>query len=159
MNESGTRQIAERWFGALTSGQIETALSCLDQNIEWVNYRIEPEYNDLMPWIGTYKGIDAVLDTFKIFGSLVQVRKEELMKLVVEGEEAAGVIHEVSLVKDTGLEFEIEFIQWLTIRDGKIIRWKSYTDPSPIVRALKPLAAKAIAGVARARAGVNDTQR
>jgi ketosteroid isomerase-like protein len=85
--------------------------------------------------------------------------KRRTLKLVVDGEEAAGVIHEISLVKDTGLEFEIEFIQWLTIRNGKIVRWKSYTDPSQIILALKPLAAKAIAGVARARSGLKETQR
>jgi uncharacterized protein len=154
--EETTRAIANKWFGALSAGDIETAISCLDRNVEWINYRVEPEYNDLMPWIGTYKGVDAVVDTFKIFGSLVQVRKEELVRLVVDGEEAMGVIHEISLVSDTKLEFEIEFIQWLTIRDRKIVRWKSYTDPSPIIRALKPLAAKSVAGLARIRAGVKD---
>jgi ketosteroid isomerase-like protein len=158
MTENSTREIAERWFGALTSGDIETALSCLDQNVDWINYHVEPEYNDLMPWIGTYKGVDEVVETFKIFGSLVQVKKEELVKLAVDGEEAAGVIHEISFVKDTGREFEIEFIQWLTIRNGKIVRWKSYTDPSQILRALKPLAAKTVAGFARTRAGVKGTE-
>lgn len=109
-----------------------------------------------MPWIGTYKGVDAVVASFRMFGSLVEVQKEELVRLVVDGEEAAGVIHEISRVRDTGLQFEIEFIQWLTIRNGKIVRWKSYTDPSQIIRALQPLAAKAVAGVARTRAGVED---
>jgi ketosteroid isomerase-like protein len=144
--------VARRWFDSLAGGDIQTALACLDENVEWINYRIEPEYNDLMPWIGTYHGVAQVMDTFKIFGSLVQVKKEELIKFAVDGEEAAGVIHEVSLVKDTRLEFEIEFIQWLTVRNGKIVRWKSYTDPSPIIRALKPLAARAVADFARSKA-------
>jgi hypothetical protein len=151
------RETAERWFGGLTSGDINTAISCLDDKVEWINYKIEAGYNDLMPWIGTYHGVEAVMNSFRIFTSLVQVNKEELIKLVVDGDEAAGVIHEVSLVKETGLEFEIEFIQWLTIRDGKIVRWKSYTDPSPIIRALKPLAVKSIADFAKAKAGLKNS--
>jgi ketosteroid isomerase-like protein len=156
MNVSSAQDTAKRWFGGLTSGDINTALACLDANVEWINYRIEAGYNDLMPWIGTYHGVEAVLNSFRIFTSLVQVNKEELIKLVVDGDEAAGVIHEVSVVKETGLEFEIEFIQWLTIREGKIVRWKSYTDPSPILRALGPLAARSIADFAKAKAGTTN---
>jgi ketosteroid isomerase-like protein len=48
-----------------------------------------------------------------------------------------GVLHERSTVKRTGMAFEIEFVQWLTVRDGKIVRWKSFTDPSQILRAIK----------------------
>ena len=158
MNESNTREVAQHWFHALTTGDIDTAVSCLAPDVEWINYRVEPGYNDLMPWIGTYHGVAEVVDTFKIFGSLVQVKIEELVRLIVDGEEAAGVIHEVSLVPETGLEFEIEFIQWLTIRNGKIVRWKSYTDPSQIIRALEPLAAKAVSAHARDRAGLSGAQ-
>ncbi len=62
---------------------------------------------------------------------------EELVTSAADGENAAGVIHERTRVKSTGLEFEIEFIQWLTVGNGKIVRWKSYTDPSPIIKATR----------------------
>jgi ketosteroid isomerase-like protein len=40
------------------------------------------------------------------------------------------------VVKKTGQAFDIEFIQWLTVRGGRIVRWKSFTDPSQILRAI-----------------------
>ena len=46
------------------------------------------------------------------------------------------MIAERGVVRATGLPYAIEFVQWLTIRDGKIVRWKSYTDPSSIERAI-----------------------
>ena len=52
-----------------------------------------------MPWIGTYHGVEAVRKTFQVFTGLVEVQLEELVKMIVEGEEAAGVIHERSRVK------------------------------------------------------------
>ncbi|MBW4572630.1 MAG: ankyrin repeat domain-containing protein [Tolypothrix carrinoi HA7290-LM1] len=137
VKERETYEVAKRWFNALAQGDVETALNCLANDVEWFNYTIIPGFNDIMPWIGTYHGVEQVVETFKIFTGLVEVKFEELVKLAVQGEEAAGVIHERSLVKATGLEFEIEFVQWLTIRNGKIVRWKSYTDPSSIVRALR----------------------
>ncbi len=137
MSEKQTYEVAHKWFTALTGGDPATAFSCVDENVEWINYTIVPGVNDIMPWIGTYHGVEAVRKSFQVFTGLVEVQLEELVKMIVEGEEAAGVIHERSRVKETGLEFEIEFIQWLTIRNGKIVRWKSYTDPSPIIVALK----------------------
>lgn len=157
MSNLSSREVAEKWFHSLTSGDTEGAMSVLADDVEWINYAILPQYNDIMPWIGTYRGVQEVMQGFRIFTAVVEVKVEELVKMVVDGDEAAGVIHEVSVVKETGLEFEIEFIQWLTIRNGKIVRWKSYTDPSPIIRALAPLSAKAIAQLAGRAAGIEWT--
>ena len=132
-----TNEIARKWFNAQTSGNFETAINCLADDIEWINYTVVPGFNDIMPWIGTYYGIEKVVETFKIFTGLVEVKVEELLELAIDGENAVGVIHEQSLVKATGLEFDIQFVQWLTIRNGKIVRWKSYTDPSAIIAAMK----------------------
>jgi ketosteroid isomerase-like protein len=132
-----TRKVARTWFEALTSGDFETALGTLDENVEWINYTPVPGYNDDMKWIGTVRGQEAVLGTLQIFTGAVEVKNEKLIDLVVDGDRAFGVIDEVSVVKETGVEFHIEFIQALTVRDGKIVRWKSYTDPSEIIRALR----------------------
>lgn len=131
------RAVAGIWFRALTTGDIETALSVLDENVEFVNYARVPGYNTDMRWIGTHRGPEAVRECFTVFLGMCEVRCEELVRLVVDGEEVMGVIHEVSVVRRTGQEFDIEFVQHLTVRDGRIVRWKSYTDPSPIIRAIR----------------------
>jgi ketosteroid isomerase-like protein len=133
--ETSTEAVARRWFTALTTGDFPTAFACLDDDVEWINYTPVEGFNTAMAWIGTYHGPAAVQETLQTFVSLVDVRKEELVDLVVSGDEAAGIVHEQSTVKATGLDFEIEFVQWLRIRNGKIVRWKSYTDPSQIIRA------------------------
>jgi ketosteroid isomerase-like protein len=134
---AATRAVAQRWFDALASGDFETCLGLLADDVEWINYTPVPGYNDDMKWIGAIRGRDAVLASLQVFTGECEVKFEKLVDLVVDGEKAAGVIHELSAVRNNGLEFEIEFVQWLTVRDGRIVRWKSYTDPSPIVRALR----------------------
>ncbi|MFI7090414.1 nuclear transport factor 2 family protein [Streptomyces lydicus] len=136
-----TRETATGWFSALTSGDADRALGYLADDIEWVNYTPVPGYNDRMPWIGTCHGPAAVLDSLKVFLDMVDVSTEELVELIVEGDQAIGILYEKSVVKKTGQAFEIEFIQRLTVRDGKIVRWKSYTDPSQILRAIDGRAA------------------
>jgi uncharacterized protein len=132
-----TEAVARRWFSALASGDVDTALLLMADDIEFINYTPVPGYNTDMPWIGTHRGREAVVESFRSFGDLVEVEFEELVRLAVQGNEAAGVIHERSTVKTTGVDFEIEFVQWLTVEHGKITRWKSYTDPSEIIRALR----------------------
>jgi len=132
-----TRAVARHWFDALCEGRFEDALALLADDVEWINYQPLAGYNDAMPWIGASHGPAAVVASLRLFTGLCEVEREELIRLAVDGEQAAGVVHEQSRVKATGLRFEIEFVQWLTVRNGKIVRWKSYTDPSPILKALK----------------------
>lgn len=138
-----TRTVARAWFDALTSGRIDDALELMSEDVEFINYVPLPGYNDDMPWIGTYRGRQAVRDSFGVFIGVCDVRQEELAELVVDGRQAMGVLRERSAVRRTGIEFEIEFIQWLTIENGRIVRWRSYTDPSPIIRAIRETGAEA----------------
>lgn len=123
-----TRSIAEKWFGALKAGKGEEALSCLDQNIVWINNPPEKGLSDIIPWLGEYHGFQAVLGTFVIWGQLSQVRNFELRELVINGDEVFAVVHEVAEIKATGLCYDIEFIQRFRVSDGKIVFWKSYWD-------------------------------
>ncbi|MFN8522597.1 MAG: nuclear transport factor 2 family protein [Chloroflexota bacterium] len=137
MGSGSTRKVAAHWFDALSNGRFDEAADLLAPDVEWINYSVVPGYNDAMPWIGTYVGRGAVMESLKTFLGVADVQRESLDKLIVDGEDAIGIVCERSVVRATGQAFEIEFIQHLTIRDGKIVRWKSYTDPSPILRAIK----------------------
>ncbi len=132
-----TRDVAEAWFEALTSGQIERALGLMAPDVEFISHKPVPGINDEMAWIGTFRGRDAVRESFTIFLGLCEVQSEKLVALFVDGDEALGIIHERTLVTATGMEFETEFVQRLTVRDGRIVRWKTYDDPCGILRALR----------------------
>lgn len=136
-----TGAVARAWFDALLRGDVETAGSLLDKDVVFINHTPVPGFNTDMKWIGTHVGRQAALDSFGVFAGLVDVQQEELVGLVVDGEEAMGIIHEISAVRGNGARFEIEFIQRLTIRDGRIVQWRSYSDSAAIVRALRREAA------------------
>jgi ketosteroid isomerase-like protein len=137
MTDQNTREVAESWFRALAAGDLSTITDLLAEDVEFINNTPVPGYNDDMPWIGTYRGRKAALDSLGVFVDTCEVLSEEVVRLLADGDMAMGVIHEVSRVRSTGLEFEIEFIQSLTIRNGRISRWQSFTDPSTIIRAIR----------------------
>lgn len=123
-----TRTVANQWFNALKAGKGEDALKCLDKDVVWINNPPSKGLSDIVPWLGEYHGFDAVLGTFKIWGELSQVQKFELLNLVIDGDEALALVHEVAKIFATGLCYDIEFIQRLKVGNGKIVFWKSYWD-------------------------------
>lgn len=135
--DQSTGAVARAWFDALLRGDIETAGSLLDPDVRFINHTPVPGFNTDMQWIGTHVGRQAALDSFGVFIGLVDVQHEELVGLVVDGQEAMGIIHEISTVRSNGARFEIEFVQRLTVRDGRIVQWRSYSDSAAIVRALR----------------------
>jgi uncharacterized protein len=127
-HEEMTRRVAERWFGALKAGNGAAALDCLDENVVWINNPPDKGLSDIIPWLGEYHGKQAVLGTFVIWAELSQVLSFELVDLVIHGDEALAIVHEVAQVIATGMNYDIEFIQRFRVADEKIVLWKSYWD-------------------------------
>lgn len=132
-----TEKVVKKWFDSLRKGDYDTAVSCLDENIEWINMHPIKGVSDVMPWIGTQHGIAEVKEALGKYHGEAEVKVNEPVDFIVQGNQAAGKIHEIATIKSTGKDFEINFCTWLTVDPdkGKIIRWKSYTDPSPILAA------------------------
>lgn len=139
--EESTRSTAEGWLRALITGDLEAAVEYLAPDVEFINHTPVPGYNTDMVWIGTHRGREAVARSILQFVELIEVLSEEVVALIVEGEDAIAVVHEISRGRRTGVEFEVEFIQRMTIRDGQIVRWRSFTDSASIVRSLRGVAA------------------
>jgi ankyrin repeat protein len=137
MSQQETEQVARRWFDALDRADYETAMACLAEDIEWVNLPKIAGVSDIIPWLGTCHGIAEVVNSFKTRDAVVDVKVFKPLALLAQGDQAFGTVHDLSTVKPTGLDFDIEFATWMQIRDGKIVKWKSYCDPSPIIAAFR----------------------
>lgn len=137
MTAAQTRQVAQNWFDALDRGDIDAAIACLADDIEWENLPKIPGVSDIIPWIGTAHGIPEVLQQFSTRNDVIEVKRFKPLDLVVEGDIAVGTVHDISTVLATGLDFEIRIATWMEIANGKIKKWKSYCDPSPIIAAFK----------------------
>ncbi|WP_294540627.1 ankyrin repeat domain-containing protein [uncultured Rhodoblastus sp.] len=137
MTEAQTREVAQDWFDALDRGDLNAAVACLADDIEWENLPKIPGVSDIIPWTGNAHGIQEVLQKFAARDGAIEVKRFKPLDLIVEGNIAVGTVHEISTVRATGLDFEIHLASWMEIADGKIKNWKSYVDPSPIVAAFR----------------------
>lgn len=130
-------KVAKTWFDSLNKGDFATAMGCLSDDIEWVNISPVEGVSDIIPWIGTARGTKEVMAAFASRDAHITLERFESTGLVVQGDEACGTIHEVSVVKSTDKRFDITFATWLKIKDGKIVRWQSFCDPSAIIAAFR----------------------
>jgi uncharacterized protein len=143
-----TTEVARTYFNALDRGDVATAISCLDPNVEWINLPKIPGVSDIIPWLGSCHGVQEVAESFRIRDEVVEIKLFKPLDLVIQGDQAVGTINDRAVVKASGILFDIVFASWMTIRDGKIIHWKSYCDPSPIIAAFRGnMTARLIAAV------------
>jgi ankyrin repeat protein len=136
-DQVNSEQIASQWFSALDRGDIDTAMNLLAPDVEWVNLPKVPGVSDIIPWLGTCHGVEEVRNSFRTRDAVAEVQLFKPGKLVVQGDQAFGTVHDISRIKSTGAQFDIEFATWMQIENGKIVKWKSYCDPSPIIAAFR----------------------
>lgn len=141
MSQEDTKRVAGAWFDALDRGDIPAAVALLDEHIEWQNLSPVKGVSDVVPWFGPVcHSVSEVAETFRVRDAVASIKEFKPLNMVVQGEQAVGTIRDRAVVKATGQEFVIEFASWMTIRGGKIVKWRSYCDPSPVIAAFRGIA-------------------
>ena len=132
-----TRRIAEAWFDALDQADYARAMSLLDPEVVWINVPPIQDGSDIIPWIGTAVGLEQVQQQFSKRDGVCEVLEFKSAGMICEGDTAVGLVRDKARIISTDITFEIIFASWMTIKGGKITRWKSYCDTAPIVAAFK----------------------
>ena len=137
-----TRQVIESWFDAAISmnqTEIDEAFGSLDENAEWINIQPVKGVSDVLPWIGTFHGPEGVIKSISTYGSLVNVTDFRLIKLFVEGDQAVALVHEAGVFKSNGHAFSSDIAAWFKVDTSrrKIVHWKGFWDPSPVIAAIE----------------------
>jgi ketosteroid isomerase-like protein len=130
-------QIAEAWFSSLEQGNLQNAEALLDENVLWENIPSTPGVSDLAPWLGTYHGVPAVLKSIEVWAKHARLLSFKLLRLVVDGPEAVGIVHEHGQCLANNNEYDVYVAENIRIEGGKITHYRVYWDISPIIKALR----------------------
>src|SRR5262249_53785905 len=98
-NQATTEQVTKQWFNALDQGDLSGAMSLLAPDVEWVNLPKIPGVSDIIPWLGTCHGVAEVLESFRARDRVAEVKQFKPVTQVVQGDQAFGTVHDVSVVK------------------------------------------------------------
>jgi muconolactone delta-isomerase/ketosteroid isomerase-like protein len=132
-----TRQVAEAWFSNMEQGKFPDALALVDADVLWENIPSTPGVSDLAPWLGSYRGLPAVLKSFDVWAAHSRMLAFKLLQLVVDGNEAIGIVHEHAQCIANQNEYDLYVATNITIEGGKIKHWKVYWDISPLIKAYR----------------------
>ena len=144
MSEENTRAVVTRWFDSLESGDGETAMACLDDNVHWINSPGEPGkpggvpgLSAIIPWIGDFLNKEDVMATFGPWGERQEPIKYEVLNIMFKDDQALALVHEVARIKATGLIYDVEFVQRLQVKGDVIVTLRAYWDTSQAVAAFR----------------------
>jgi len=131
------RQVAEAWFSSLEQNRLQDAQALLDENVLWENIPSTPGVSDLAPWLGTYRGLPEVLKSIEAWAAHARLLSFKLLRLVVDGPEAVGIVHEHGQCLANNNEYDVYVAENIRIEGGKITHYRVYWDISPIIKALR----------------------
>lgn len=133
-----TRRVAESWFRNLQQGTFDEGLKLVDHDVSWDNIAPTPGVSDLAPWLGSYRGLPAVLKSFDVWGAYSKMLSAEVLgDLIVDGEWALAIVHEHAQCLANRNEYDLYVATRLRVQGGKIVEWRVFWDPSPLIRAYR----------------------
>jgi uncharacterized protein len=125
MSEQGNLEIVQRGYKAFAEGDLSTLLKLLADDVEW---NFPPTYVGI-PWTQhPWRGRDGVLQAMKMLAEFLEFQIFQPDEFIVGTDRIVVLGHERCRVKATGRIVEAKWAQVFTLRDGKISRYREYSD-------------------------------
>ena len=126
-------KIVQDAYAAFGRADIPAILAALDSNIEWeAVIGADPL---TVPTAGVRKGVPAVGEFFQTLGRTMTFEKFEPREFIAQGENVACIGYYDARVRDTGGRMKSSWVMVFTIRNGKIVRFREWTDSAQLNRA------------------------
>ena len=130
MSEQENTAIAQQGYNNFKTGNIEALLDQLSADVTWQL----PEMKGV-PLAGKRSGRDGVADFFATVARDQEVLEFEPREFVAQGDKVVSLGHYKWRVKETGREFETDFVHVFTIRDGQIVGFREHFDSAAVAAA------------------------
>jgi ketosteroid isomerase-like protein len=142
MSESRNVQVVKDAYAAFLRGDVQSILASLDQNVEWEGVK---GAEGVAPHAGLRRGPAQVAQFFQQVGGSIEFHKFEPREFIAQGDQVAVVGEYEGSLKENGTRMKSDWVMVFTIRDGKIARFREWTDSAQLVRAYGavPAAARA----------------
>ena len=117
------RQVVDALFAAMQRGDRDEILALLSENVEWW-VAGPPE----IPYAGTFRGHDDVAHFFAMFNDSIDYESWEAREFIAERETVVVVGDERWRAKSSGYLVDNPWVLVITVREGKITRFRAYED-------------------------------
>jgi ketosteroid isomerase-like protein len=133
MSEQENTKVVAQAYESFKSGDIQSLLDLLSDDIEWELPNIEN-----VPFAGKRHGREEVGEFFKSLADSQEVQHFEPTEFIAQGDTVVALGHYRWRVTSTGREFEGDWAHVFTIRNGKVSKMHEYTDTAAAASAYQP---------------------
>jgi uncharacterized protein len=131
-------QVVKNGYAAYSRGDIPGLLALLAEDIEWQS----PGAG--LPLAGTYRGHDGAANFFEKLALEMDVLDFQPREFVADGDRVLVIGWERVKVKATNRTIELDWLMAFTVLNGKIAKFREYTDTKVIAAAYESTARAAI---------------
>ena len=125
--------LVQSLYAAFGRGDMETLFGALADDIEW----ILPGPPEVIPFAGTHRGREAVIQFFMTLSKTVQFETLEPYEFLAQGDKVVVLGRSRPRMQSTGRVVDNDWVAVITVRDGKLARYKIYEDTAALVSALQ----------------------
>ena len=141
MHEQQNVDLVRQCYADYDRGDIEHLIGCMAPDIAWVLPDVPG-----VDFSGKRQGCDQVREFFRLNDEQQTVRDFAPREFIAQGDKVVVLGHGAWTVKDTGMDFESDWVHVFTIRDGRIAAFREFLDTNIAVEAFQCYPASASAG-------------
>lgn len=132
MSEAQNTQSVKDAYAAFGRGDINAILAMADDSIEWEGVK---GAEGVAPHAGLRRGKAAVGEFFQLVGSTLDFHLFEPKEFIAQGDTVVAIGSYKVTVKATRRQSGSDWVMVFNFRNGKIVRFREFTDSASIVRA------------------------
>ncbi len=130
MAEQENVRIIEELYAAFARRDLPFILNVLAEDVDWQHPRPD------IPWGGNRRGRDAVAQFFVAIGECLDIEQFSPERFVLQGDHVVVFGHERMGIRSTRRVYRVEWVHAFTLRSGKVVEFREYTDTATIIEAL-----------------------
>lgn len=132
MNDQTNLAIMKEAYAAFGRGDIAAVLSVEDPNTE-----LEIAGPTEIPWAGSFRGLDGARKYFAAIEAEADFDAFEPHTFLAQGNKVVVLGFEKVRSKRTGRSYENHWVHAFTLENGKIVRFREYSDTATVAAAFR----------------------
>ena len=130
MHEERNLEVVKGIYAAFGRGDLPGVTDALAEDVEWRWYGPSS-----IPFEGSWDGRAGATEWLSMVASMLEFHAWEQREFYAQGDTVVVLGYEEVTVKATDRRYEQQWVQFLTLRDGKIVRFRQFSDTAAIAAA------------------------
>lgn len=132
MNEQQNIKLVQQAYDDYARGDLDHLLSCMTPHIEW-----EIPTVPSLAFTGKRRGHEEVAEYFRLANEQQALRQFTPKEFIAEGDKVVVLGFGAWTAKDTGRDFESDWVHVFTVKDGQIAAFREFMDAHLAVEAFE----------------------